>query len=77
MLIAAPFVFLAISLTWLIHLVMLQAGIEMTPIFFYDISWPQAQILLAILVISLPMAGLGSLGNLEPKSAPGKSPRSN
>jgi serine/threonine protein kinase len=69
MLIAAPFVVLAISLTWLIHLALLQAGIEMTPIFFYDISWSQAQILLTVLVISLPMAGLGILGRLDPKPA--------
>ncbi len=69
MLIAAPFVFLAISLTWLLHLELLRLGVEMTPLFFYDASWPQAQILLTILVISLPMAGLGMLGRLEPKPA--------
>jgi serine/threonine protein kinase len=68
-LIAAPFVFLAISLTWLLHLELLRLGVEMTPLFFYDASWPQAQILLTILVISLPMAGLGLLGRLEPKPA--------
>jgi hypothetical protein len=73
MLIAAPFVFLAISLTWLLHLALLQAGIEMTPLFYYDVSWPQAQILLTILVISLPMAGLSTLGRLDPKSDAGKS----
>ncbi len=67
MLIAAPFVFLAISLTWLLHLALLQAGIDMTPLFYYDVSWPQVQILLTILVISLPMAGLGILGRLDPK----------
>jgi serine/threonine protein kinase len=73
MLIAAPFVFLAISLTWLLHLALLKAGIEMTPLFYYDISWPQTQILLTILLISLPSAGLGTLGRLNPKPAPSKS----
>ena len=77
MLIALPFVFAAISITWLLHLALLQAGIEMTPLFYYDVSWPQAQILLTILVISLPMAGISTLGSLDPKSAPGKSPRPN
>ncbi len=68
MLIVAPFVFFAIYLTWLAHLAIIRLGAEMTPIFYFDTAWNQAQILLTILLTSIPMAVLGTLGRLDPET---------
>ena len=67
MLVAAGAVFSALALTWIIHLVLLNAGIDLSPLFYYEYTWSPWQILGTILVFSLPISFFGNLLSLSPE----------
>lgn len=64
-LVATAAIFLALSLTWVIHLMFLSTGIELSPLFYYDYSWSAWQIGGTMLIFSLPMSFFSNLLRLD------------
>ena len=65
MLVAAAAIFLALALTWIIHLVLLNAGTNISPLFYYESTWSTWQIGGTMLIFSLPISFFGNLLNLD------------
>jgi L-cystine uptake protein TcyP (sodium:dicarboxylate symporter family) len=65
MLVAAAAIFLALALTWIIHLVLLNAGTNISPLFYYESSWSAWQIAGTMLIFSLPISFFGNLLSLD------------
>ncbi len=65
MAVAAGAVFAALALTWIIHLAVLNAGRELSPLFYYEYTWSSWQVGATMLVFSLPISILGNLRNLN------------
>jgi serine/threonine protein kinase len=68
MLISATTVMAALAGSWWGHILLTRAAVSMTPIFFYEYLWSPTQVLLTMLIVTLPMAILGNLGNLSPQN---------
>lgn len=51
---------LSLTLTWAAHL-----ATFMSPLLFYDYTWPPAEIIAVTLLVALPLAVFGNLGALE------------
>ena len=64
-LVAAGFVFLALALTWMMHLVLLGTGVYVSPLFSYEYTWSPWQIGGAMLIFSLPISFFGNLSSLD------------
>jgi hypothetical protein len=62
MLVSLAGVTLAFGLTWIGHLLT-----AMTPLLYYEYTWPWPQVLAAVLVVALPVAIFGNWGTLEIK----------
>jgi hypothetical protein len=62
MIISIMVIFLALAGSWFGHIAVAASPTSMTPIFFYDYTWPISQILGTILAATLPMGIFGSLG---------------
>jgi Protein kinase domain len=65
MLVAAGSVFLALVLTWIIHLVVISSGLSLSPLFYYEDNWSPWQIGGTMLIFSLPISFFGSLHSLN------------
>ncbi len=65
MLVTAIAVFLALALTWIVHLMLLPAGVNISPLFYYEYTWSQWQIGSTMLIFSLPISIFGNLLNLD------------
>jgi serine/threonine protein kinase len=57
-------IFATLAATWYGHILLGVAPFEVSPIFYYEYSWPTVQILTTMLAVSLPMAVFGHLGKL-------------
>lgn len=66
MLVAGGAVFSALALTWIFHLVLLNAGLDLSPLFYYENTWSLWQILGTMLIFSLPISVFGTLFSLFP-----------
>ncbi len=64
MLVAAGAVYLALALTWVIHLTLLSVGVNLSPFFYYDYTWSPWQIAGTMLIFTLPISFFGNLFNL-------------
>jgi hypothetical protein len=64
-LVAAGAVFSAVALTWIIHLVLLNAGHDLSPLFYYEYTWSPWQILGTMLIFSMPISFFGNLPGLS------------
>jgi serine/threonine protein kinase len=64
---SAVAVMTALAGSWWGHLLIARSGITMTPIFSYEYQWTMFQVLGMIIVVTLPMAILGTMGDLSPK----------
>ena len=62
MIISIMVIFLALAGSWFGHIAVAASPTSMTPIFFYDYTWPISQILGTIMAATLPMGIFGSLG---------------
>jgi len=69
-LITSVFVGIAIAGSWAGHVLLSRMSIAMSPVFFYEYSWPPVQVIATILVVAIPMSILGNLGDLSPSSKP-------
>ncbi len=67
MIISATTVMAALAGSWWGHILLTRAAVSMTPIFFYEYLWSPMQVLLTMLLVALPMAILGNLGNFSPQ----------
>ncbi len=67
MLVTAGVVLSALALTWIIHLALLNTGINLSPLFYYEYTWSPWQILGTMLLFSLPISFLGNLVSLSPR----------
>ena len=65
MLVTAMAVFLALAFTWIIHLMLLNAGVNISPLFYYEYTWSLWQIGGTMLIFSLPISIFGNLLNLD------------
>src|SRR5271157_103412 len=65
MLVTAGAVFLALALTWIIHLVLLSASVNLSPLFYYEYTWSAWQIGSTMLIFSLPISFFGNLLSLD------------
>ncbi len=65
MLVTAGAVFLALALTWIIHLVELSASVNLSPLFYYEYTWSAWQIGSTMLIFSLPISFFGNLLSLD------------
>jgi serine/threonine protein kinase len=62
-------VFTALAGTWLIHTQLASSVFAMSPVFYYEYTWPLVQVLLTALIVALPMSLLGHGVNLSPKES--------
>jgi len=67
MLISGTMVMAALVGSWWGHIYLTRVSVTMTPIFFYEYLWSTTQVLLTMLIVALPMAILGNLGDLSPQ----------
>ena len=69
MLVTAGVVFSALALTWIIHIVLLNTGLNLSPLFYYEYTWSPWQILGTMLIFSLPISCFGNLLSLSPEGS--------
>ena len=69
MLLSGLAIFTALGGAWWLHTSLATSPTSLSPVFFYDYSWTIAQVLGVILLVSLPVAILGSLSSLSLESA--------
>jgi serine/threonine protein kinase len=58
------FVLAALAGTWWGHLLLSRAGMTVSPLFFYEYTWPLLNVLGTMVVAALPMSILGNMGDL-------------
>lgn len=68
MVLTALFITTALAGTWGLHTHFALVPTSLTPIFYYDYTWTNTQVLGVILITALPMAILGNLRSLSIKS---------
>ena len=64
MFISALAIFTALAGTWFTHVALAATPFGMSPVFFYEYSWPIVKIISTMLAASLPMAFFGMLGKI-------------
>jgi serine/threonine protein kinase len=65
--VAAGAVFSALALTWIIYLNLLNNGLNLSPLFFYENTWSAWKIIGTMTLFSLPISFFGTLLDLSPE----------
>ena len=58
-------IFTALAGSWWVHANLATTSTDMSPVFFYEYTWTNAQVLGIVLLATLPMAILGNLFDLS------------
>jgi serine/threonine protein kinase len=67
MLLSACVTFAALAASWWAHITLTTSTLILSPVLYYDYSWTNQQILITLMVVTLPIALLGNLLDLSPK----------